>query len=54
MSARYGGGGSGGGTGSLAFGIDIAIEAVGGEALELYEFDLDGIRNLWEWFESWT
>ena len=40
MSTRCRGGGSGGGTGSLAFGIDIGPEAVEGEEAELKELDL--------------
>ena len=54
MSVRYLGGGSGGGTGSLAFGIDIAWGGSGGDGIELYEFDLLDIRILSEGFESFT
>jgi hypothetical protein len=39
-SGYFGGGNGGGGGESLALGIDIGIEDVGGENLELYELDL--------------
>jgi hypothetical protein len=51
MSARYFGGGSGGGTGSLAFGIDIGPEEVEGDEIEVV---LLGPRNRSDGFESWT
>jgi hypothetical protein len=54
MSARCFGGGSGGGTGSRAFGIDIGPEAADGDKMELVELDLLGCRNRSEGFESWT
>jgi ABC-type phosphate transport system substrate-binding protein len=54
MSARYRGGGSGGGTGSLECGIDIGMEDVGGDEVELYELDEGEVRNRSEGFESLT
>jgi hypothetical protein len=52
MSARCRGGGSGGGTGSLEFGIDTGPDAVEGEEAELYELDLLEFLNRSEEFES--
>jgi hypothetical protein len=40
ISSKCFGGGRGGGTGSLEFGIDIGIADVAGEDVELYELDL--------------
>jgi hypothetical protein len=54
MSARCRGGGSGGGTGSLAFGIDIGLGAVEGEDAELYELDLLEFRYRSEGLGSCT
>jgi hypothetical protein len=53
MSARCLGGGSGGGTGSLAFGIDIGMEEVAGDEAEVYELDLLDVRNRSGGLESW-
>lgn len=53
MSFKYFGGGRGGGTGSLEFGIDIGIAEVEGEEAELYELDLLLDRNF-SGFDSWT
>jgi hypothetical protein len=54
MSARCRGGGSGGGTASLAFGIDIGPGTVEGEEVELYELDLLEFRYRSAGFESCT
>jgi hypothetical protein len=51
MSVRCHGGGSGGGTESLAFGIDIGREEVVGE-VEFCGLDLLHVRNRSEWFET--
>ena len=53
-SARCRGGGRGGGTGSLAFGIDIGPDEVEGEDVVLYELDLLQFRYRFEGFESFT
>ena len=53
ISAMCRGGGSGGGTGSLAFGIDIGPGAEGEDA-EVYELDLLEFRNRSEGLESCT
>ena len=47
------GGGSGGGTGSLEFGIDIGMADVAGEEVDLYELDLLDIRYRSVEFDSW-
>jgi hypothetical protein len=54
MSARCRGGGSGGGTGSREFGIDIGMEKVDGEEVELCELDELEVRNRSEGFGLWT
>jgi hypothetical protein len=54
ISARCRGGGSGGGIGSLAFGIDIGPGAAEGEDAELYELDLLEFRYRSARFESCT
>jgi len=45
ISSKCFGGGRGGGTGSLEFGIDIGIADVAGEEAELYELDLLEVRK---------
>lgn len=52
MSETFRGGGSGGGTGSLAFGIDIGPGIVAGDETELYGCDLLAGRNREEKVES--
>jgi hypothetical protein len=54
MSAIDLGGGSGGGTGSRACGIDIGMEEVEGEEVELYKLDELEVRNRSEGLGSWT
>lgn len=54
MSSRCRGGGSGGGTGSREFGIDIGMENVDGEEVELCELDELEVRNRSEGFGLWT